>query len=112
MPGFICTLITEDICLPFVGDLMGRALRNLDSLLEMPFGCGEQNMLRFAPNIYIMQYLQSSDQLTPQIRDKASTFLVSGEEHLSAPPRSHCAVLFCIKLCFCSVFVIFGPQSN
>ncbi|XP_022526633.2 alpha-2-macroglobulin-like protein 1 [Astyanax mexicanus] len=61
-----------------LGDLMGRALKNLQSLLAMPYGCGEQNMLLFAPNIFILLYLESSGQLTPEIRSKATTFLVSG----------------------------------
>ncbi|XP_053092313.1 alpha-2-macroglobulin-like protein 1 [Pangasianodon hypophthalmus] len=61
-----------------LGDLMGRALKNLASLLAMPYGCGEQNMLRFAPNIFILQYLESTNQLTPQIRSTAETYLISG----------------------------------
>ncbi|XP_053536529.1 alpha-2-macroglobulin-like protein 1 [Ictalurus punctatus] len=61
-----------------IGDLMGRALQNLASLLEMPYGCGEQNMLRFAPNIFILLYLESTNQLTPQIRSTAETYLVTG----------------------------------
>uniref|UniRef100_A0A8C2HYT0 Alpha-macroglobulin-like TED domain-containing protein n=1 Tax=Cyprinus carpio TaxID=7962 RepID=A0A8C2HYT0_CYPCA len=61
-----------------LGDLMGRALRNIGDLLAMPYGCGEQNMLLFAPNIYILQYLENSGQLTPQIKDRAITFLESG----------------------------------
>ncbi|XP_060736640.1 alpha-2-macroglobulin-like protein 1 [Tachysurus vachellii] len=61
-----------------LGDLMGRALQNLASLLAMPYGCGEQNMLRFAPNIFILQYLESTDQLTAVIRSTAETYLVSG----------------------------------
>ncbi|XP_030632003.1 alpha-2-macroglobulin [Chanos chanos] len=61
-----------------LGDLMGRALRNLDRLLAMPFGCGEQNMVLFAPNIYIMQYLESSGQLTQEIKSRAKRFLESG----------------------------------
>ncbi|XP_053479919.1 alpha-2-macroglobulin-like [Ictalurus furcatus] len=61
-----------------LGDLMGRALQNLASLLAMPYGCGEQNMLLFAPNIFILLYLESTNQLTPQIRSTAMTYLVSG----------------------------------
>ncbi|XP_035289157.1 alpha-2-macroglobulin-like [Anguilla anguilla] len=61
-----------------LGDLMGRALKNLDRLLAMPFGCGEQNMVLFAPNIYILRYLESTEQLTPEIKSKAITFLESG----------------------------------
>ncbi|GAA6090117.1 alpha-2-macroglobulin-like protein 1 isoform X2, partial [Tachysurus ichikawai] len=59
-----------------LGDLMGRALQNLASLLAMPYGCGEQNMLLFAPNIFILQYLESTNQLTPQILSTAQTYLV------------------------------------
>ncbi|XP_054884621.1 alpha-2-macroglobulin-like [Poeciliopsis prolifica] len=61
-----------------LGDIMGRALKNLDDLLRMPYGCGEQNMALLAPNIYILQYLQSSQQLTSAIKEKASNFLTSG----------------------------------
>ncbi|KAM9277694.1 alpha-2-macroglobulin-like protein 1 [Cariama cristata] len=61
-----------------IGDIMGPALQNLDQLLEMPFGCGEQNMVQFAPNIFILQYLNKTKQLDPKIEDKALTFLRTG----------------------------------
>ncbi|XP_074414064.1 alpha-2-macroglobulin-like protein 1 [Zonotrichia albicollis] len=61
-----------------MGDILGNALQNLDGLLAMPYGCGEQNMVRFAPNIYIQQYLEKSGQLLPDIRAKAQGFLQSG----------------------------------
>ncbi|GAA6083546.1 alpha-2-macroglobulin-like protein 1 isoform X1 [Tachysurus ichikawai] len=61
-----------------LGDPMGRALQNLASLLAMPYGCGEQNMLRFAPDIFILQYLESTNQLTPQIKSTAQTYLIKG----------------------------------
>ncbi|XP_034549609.1 murinoglobulin-1-like [Notolabrus celidotus] len=61
-----------------LGDILGRALKNLDGLLQMPYGCGEQNMALLAPNIYILQYLKNTQQLTPKIMDKAAKFLTSG----------------------------------
>eukprot|EP00066_Takifugu_rubripes_P011155 XP_003979617.2 PREDICTED: alpha-2-macroglobulin-P-like [Takifugu rubripes] len=61
-----------------LGDIMGRALQNLDGLLKMPYGCGEQNMALLAPNIYILQYLRSTEQLTDDILKKAIHFLTSG----------------------------------
>uniref|UniRef100_A0AAZ3RHZ4 A2ML1 protein n=1 Tax=Oncorhynchus tshawytscha TaxID=74940 RepID=A0AAZ3RHZ4_ONCTS len=64
--------------LSVLGDLMGRAMKNLDSLLQMPYGCGEQNMVLFAPNIYILNYLQSTRQLTKEIQTRATGFLESG----------------------------------
>ncbi|XP_056468213.1 alpha-2-macroglobulin-like protein 1 isoform X2 [Gadus chalcogrammus] len=60
------------------GDLMGRAMKNLDKLLAMPYGCGEQNMILFAPNIYILNYLTSTAQLTHAIKERATRFLESG----------------------------------
>ncbi|XP_061435746.1 alpha-2-macroglobulin-like [Lethenteron reissneri] len=60
------------------GDIMGSALQNLDKLLTLPTGCGEQNMVKFAPNIYIQEYLQNSGQLTDAVRDKALNFLRVG----------------------------------
>ncbi|XP_051470000.1 alpha-2-macroglobulin-like protein 1 isoform X3 [Apus apus] len=61
-----------------IGDIMGPALENLDQLLEMPFGCGEQNMVQFAPNIFILKYLNKTKQLDTQIEDKALKFLKTG----------------------------------
>ncbi|XP_078140102.1 alpha-2-macroglobulin-like [Centroberyx gerrardi] len=64
--------------LSVLGDILGRALKNLDGLLRMPYGCGEQNMALLAPNIYILQYLSNTQQLTPAIKEKATNFLTSG----------------------------------
>ncbi|CAH2323047.1 pregnancy-zone L homeolog precursor [Pelobates cultripes] len=61
-----------------LGDLMGTAMQNLDRLLAMPYGCGEQNMVLFAPNIFILQYLEKTHQLNDEIQNKAKTFLENG----------------------------------
>uniref|UniRef100_A0AAX7TH07 Alpha-2-macroglobulin-like n=1 Tax=Astatotilapia calliptera TaxID=8154 RepID=A0AAX7TH07_ASTCA len=61
-----------------LGDILGRALKNLDGLLQMPYGCGEQNMALLAPNIYILHYLKGTQQLTAAIMEKATNFLTSG----------------------------------
>uniref|UniRef100_A0A667YKS3 Alpha-2-macroglobulin n=1 Tax=Myripristis murdjan TaxID=586833 RepID=A0A667YKS3_9TELE len=60
------------------GDILGRALNNLDGLLRMPYGCGEQNMALLAPNIYILEYLTNTNQMTKAIKEKATGFLNSG----------------------------------
>ncbi|NP_001427290.1 alpha-2-macroglobulin-like precursor [Microcaecilia unicolor] len=61
-----------------LGDLLGSALPNLDKLLQMPFGCGEQNMVLFTPNIFMLEYLNSTGQLTEEIHSKALGFLIKG----------------------------------
>ena len=58
---------------------MGSALSNLDGLLQMPYGCGEQNMAKFAPNIYIMDYLTNTNQVTEKIKSDALHYIKSGK---------------------------------
>ncbi|NWR72930.1 A2ML1 protein, partial [Centropus unirufus] len=60
------------------GDLMGTALHNLDRLVQVPHGCGEQNMVLFAPIVYVLQYLEKTRQLTPEIKERATGFLRNG----------------------------------
>ncbi|XP_063290054.1 alpha-2-macroglobulin-like protein 1 isoform X2 [Pelobates fuscus] len=77
------------------GDLMSSALNNLDNLLAMSYGCGEQNMVRFAPNVYIMQYLDSSQQLSDEMRKKGKDFLTKGyQRQLTYKHKAGCYSAF------------------
>lgn len=61
------------------GDIMGKSLSNLGHLVRMPYGCGEQNMVNFAPNIFVRKYLVATSQLTPEIEEKTDRFMQSGK---------------------------------
>lgn len=83
-----------------VGDILGPSIPNLQNLIKMPSGCGEQNMLNFVPNIVVIEYLkvkiyikifeyssilqcnivllQNTNQLTPAVQTKAIKFLEIG----------------------------------
>lgn len=61
------TLINEDI---ISGDVMGPAIKGLRRLVNMPFGCGEQNMVLFVPNIFVLDYLTSTEKLTDDIKEE------------------------------------------
>ncbi|XP_066211828.1 pregnancy zone protein-like isoform X1 [Saccopteryx leptura] len=61
-----------------LGDILGSAMQNIQNLLQMPYGCGEQNMVLFAPNIYVLNYLNETQQLTSEIKSKAIVYLTSG----------------------------------
>uniref|UniRef100_A0A8C0U3V7 Ovostatin-like n=1 Tax=Cyanistes caeruleus TaxID=156563 RepID=A0A8C0U3V7_CYACU len=89
----VCDVVIQDIALELptnvlegsarasfsvVGDIMGTAMQNLHQLLQMPFGCGEQNMALFAPNIYVLDYLNKTGQLSREVKSKATGYLVSG----------------------------------
>ncbi|XP_053925178.1 alpha-2-macroglobulin-like protein 1 isoform X2 [Cuculus canorus] len=69
---------SERAHISFLGDILGTALENIDELLQMSSGCGEQNMVHFAPNVFIIRYLEETGQLTPEIKQKAIGYLESG----------------------------------
>lgn len=62
----------------FTGDILGGSVKNMEKLIRMPDGCGEQNMLNFVPNIVILDYLKTTNQLTPAVELKATTFMNAG----------------------------------
>jgi len=44
----------------------------------MPFGCGEQNMIVFAPDVFITRYMEASGLLKPEIMAKAEMLMLTG----------------------------------
>lgn len=74
----------------FLGDILGSAMQNTQNLLQMPYGCGEQNMVLFAPNIYVLDYLNKIQQLTAEIKSKAIRYLNTGESLNKGVKISQC----------------------
>ncbi|XP_010085491.1 PREDICTED: CD109 antigen [Pterocles gutturalis] len=69
---------SERVQVTAVGDLLGPSIDGLSSLIKMPYGCGEQNMINFAPNVYVLQYLTKTRQLREDIKSKAVSFMRKG----------------------------------
>ncbi|KAM9840307.1 CD109 antigen [Aulostomus maculatus] len=63
-----------------IGDLLGPSIGGLDSLIQLPHGCGEQNMINFAPNIYVLQYLSATGQADPGVTETATDYMMKGYE--------------------------------
>ena len=42
------------------GDIMGPSMEGIENLLQVPYGCGEQNMISLAPNVYVLDYLKAT----------------------------------------------------
>lgn len=61
-----------------IGDLLGGTINNLQKLIQLPCGCGEQNMLNFVPNIVVLNYLRNTHQLTAEIEAKAKKYMEIG----------------------------------
>ncbi|XP_015784901.1 CD109 antigen isoform X1 [Tetranychus urticae] len=62
---------SKGLSVSVIGDVLGTSLNNLDDLLKIPYGCGEQNMLNLVPNIVVLQYLKTAGRLTLDIQSKA-----------------------------------------
>ena len=60
------------------GSYLTQTIDGLDQLLQMPFGCGEQNMILFAPDVFILDYLKETGQLKPEIMAKAEILMITG----------------------------------
>ncbi len=64
--------------LAVTGNYLAQTLEGLESLLRMPYGCGEQNMILFAPNVYVARYLKDTGQIKPELQAKAESLMVTG----------------------------------
>ena len=61
------------------GDIMGPTLAGLENLLQVSYGCGEQNMIGFVPNVYVSAYLKATNRLTSTLTNKIQTLLEGGK---------------------------------
>ncbi|XP_068695726.1 LOW QUALITY PROTEIN: venom factor-like [Montipora foliosa] len=77
IPGSIAArmLLTGNFIGPAVTSLISGGLENL---LRMPMGCGEQTMMFLAPNVYVLQYLLKTGQVTADIESRAYVLIQSG----------------------------------
>ena len=62
----------------FTSSYLTQTIDGLEGLIQMPFGCGEQNMIVFAPDVFVTKYLQESGQLKPEIMAKAEKLMITG----------------------------------
>ncbi len=60
------------------GSYLTQSIEGLENLLQMSFGCGEQNMILFAPNVFVAKYLRDTGQLKPEIMARAEHLMTTG----------------------------------
>ncbi|CAI2722540.1 unnamed protein product [Schistosoma spindalis] len=61
-------------------EVLGPALVNLDNLIRLPTGCGEQNMILVAPNVYILDYLKSISNIN--INNNKEKYIQSAQSNI------------------------------
>ena len=70
--------------LQLTGDMMAPSLENLGNLVKLPTGCGEQNMIRLVPNIYLLDYLKGTNQSKPGLERRAKVYMDIGYKRQEA----------------------------
>ena len=65
------------------GNLLGPVINTtieggLEKFLRQPVGSGENVMIYLAPNVYVLEYLINTNQLTKANEDKAYRFIQHG----------------------------------
>jgi CD109 antigen len=70
--SFPSTIIPDsEFCkVHLIGDFIGVSLNNLDKLIKIPSGCGEQNMIGLTPNIYALRYLLSTSESSSGVSNR------------------------------------------
>ena len=56
----------------------GSVMENLDDLVGMPYGCGEQNMIFLAPDVEVLRYIRATNQIMPELQAKAEMYVTVG----------------------------------
>ncbi|KAH3853780.1 CD109 antigen-like [Dreissena polymorpha] len=69
------------VTVKITGDFMIPSINGLQNLLKQPHGCGEQNMVDFAPNVYVYKYLKAVGELTSTIEKNTQRHLEFGYQN-------------------------------
>ncbi|XP_070069783.1 thioester-containing protein 1 allele S1-like isoform X2 [Drosophila takahashii] len=60
------------------GDIQAPNLEHIDALVNLPSGCGEQNMINLVPNIMVLRFLEATGRKDFAIEKRARGFLATG----------------------------------
>ncbi|XP_045204827.2 CD109 antigen-like [Mercenaria mercenaria] len=69
---------SERIQITVIGDIFGPSLDHLDQLIKIPYGCGEQNMVRFAPAVFAAKYLKITNRYSEKMKKQVEHIMETG----------------------------------
>lgn len=73
---------TKSCSLMVIGNQLGPSvqmtLENIESLVTMPTGCGEQNMMLMAPTLYALEYLKQNKLVDETLEEKGYRYIKKG----------------------------------
>uniref|UniRef100_A0A182J8Z6 TEP1-F n=1 Tax=Anopheles atroparvus TaxID=41427 RepID=A0A182J8Z6_ANOAO len=72
---------SQKISFSLTTNLLTSVVENLENLLSVPSGCGEQNMVRFVPNLVVLDYLTAIGSKDQRVIGKATNLLRQGYQN-------------------------------
>lgn len=77
---------TQECIISAIGDKLGQTVQtsliDVENLIRLPHGCGEQVMIYLGPTLYTTRYLYSINKLTGDLRWKALRYIQSGYKRI------------------------------
>lgn len=74
---------TQNLFVKIYPGVVSQIVEGLDSILRMPFGCFEQTSSTTYPNVLVMDYLQTTGQVSPEVQFKAEEYINLGYQRLT-----------------------------
>jgi uncharacterized protein YfaS (alpha-2-macroglobulin family) len=74
---------TQKLVVKIYPGILSQVVEGLDSILRMPNGCFEQTSSTTYPNILVLDYLKTTDQISPEIQMKAEEYINLGYQRLT-----------------------------
>lgn len=74
---------TQEVTVKIYPGVVSQVVEGLDSILRMPNGCFEQTSSSTYPNVLVLDYLQSSGQIAPEVQFKAEDYINLGYQRLA-----------------------------
>ncbi|KAK9737508.1 Macroglobulin domain MG3 [Popillia japonica] len=63
-------------------DILGPMFQNLENILSVPSGCGEQTMAKLTPNLYVLKYLEANNALDDKIKQRILSNFKTGYQRI------------------------------
>jgi uncharacterized protein YfaS (alpha-2-macroglobulin family) len=73
---------SEELYLNVYPAYLSQVVEGMDSMLQEPNGCFEQTTSSTWPNVLVTDYMQATDQITPEIQMKAESLISTGYQRL------------------------------
>jgi uncharacterized protein YfaS (alpha-2-macroglobulin family) len=74
---------TQSLTVKIYPGILSQVVEGLDSMLQMPYGCFEQTSSTNYPNTLVLDYLKSTNQVSPETQLKAEEYINLGYQRLT-----------------------------